>query len=474
MSEVLYRTRSCIIADGPDRLYVFTSGARNTVNAKGIAQIHAVLDAHLDEIIAENEIPAELSDDVARTVGRYLKVLVEAGALSLSDACNSKSGAALDTEHPDFADLIATRAHNEFSLNGLRVCLTIGHICDQNHTVRPDILVSCLDEECLLSALLTYSKTPPHGSIILLLMDSSQLSSIHRTLSLYIEWLCLLTADKTSSGSQLAVYRMDRDRWGLTRLFATATGEPWDRLGMSDALNLIQPANCEQLPLAVASAKWGSRAKSSTMYGLRYDETFREALLTSLLMNMEPCPRCDEAAAGLLDVLRKGSPGRGPAQSARTHIALLAFLIEQYLESTITPETRAFCDLLTEKSSDPDTIYLQKVLGMREPSAPSVLSCTELGLFAYETNHGRFISLIKEKALRDALLAAVFLSFRPDMAGLAVNSLIAEYAPYADAAQLQEAVDSSAAYLHLSVSDLPFRIERHSLWGLDRWSGVAL
>jgi hypothetical protein len=469
MFEILQRTRSCMVVEGPDRLHIFTPRGRNTVNAKGIAQIHTLMEAHLGQTIIESEITSGLSEDVGRTVRRYLETLVEAGALCPPGDLEESNVSTPVNERPDLGHLANGETHMELSLNGLRACITIGRVCDLDHAIPPDFRLSCVDEQSLLPVFSSYGNTAAPEAVVVVTMDSQLITEDIQLQC--IEWLSLLAADNTNLKSQFVIYRFDCESKELTRLFATAAGKPWSRLEISDALSLVRPANCDQLPLAVACAGWGTRPATSPMYSLRYDQVFRDVLLATLLVDVQfSCPEEDTAAP--LSANSRSYGGNGSIRSTSSYIPLLALLLEQYLGQAHVTQGGAPCDLLTEMSSDPDILYLQKALRMRESVAHAVLTHSDVGLFAYESDHGRFTSLIREKALRDALLTTVFHSYYPGMADRSVNALGSEYSPYADSTQLQQAIDASVASLHRGVSDFSFNIQHRAVFGLDTWVGI--
>ncbi len=437
------RESACIIPEAADVLHVFSPRGQTTIKAKNIRQIHETLYPHVRESICVSDFVAQMPDGSAETVYRYLEILQRAGALT------TVAGESRDCLYP-----LREFGLEEHSVQSSEVRLT------------PTMAIELVAAQNLAATLFNYGrKTPPERALIVG-RGTPPGASAQAIYHNYATWLRCAYA-QSGVDAEFAVFLTDEAELGLKRVFSTVANGAWDDVrGILDVAGIACIEDYDQLPLVVVRGSRNAERSGAVYFGLRFDNRMVEAILaTESHAYARPCSAAE---------VRSGSPALRGAAIGVDRDSVMALLMERHLDLNRSVHVATACDLLNENSHDRDTIYLQETLRLRWPTLGAVYREFENGLCSYQIGADTWSSIIKQKALRDALLTVAYSAYYSASSGDARNSLAADYSPYVNASQLRSLLRHHFERAERShcVPILAMRCE--SIFGLDVWIGELI
>jgi hypothetical protein len=422
------------------QLYVLNRRGVFTFRSKHIGRLHQALEQHLNGTLTEQSLLASVQAAQAPAVRSYLQKLREAGALT-GDSFESREDGAVTLEMlrnvlplagrhgPVCATVVAGRRRIFVALRGpLR--RSPGKYTSQ--------IVFCSAEE-IRKKLLALSHRRMHSHAITYVVDADDTELEQRLATAH--WLLNLEPLAAPEHSWFQVYM--RPGQGLTlekvlriRDFLRSEGN-----SIADRLQLIAPADVDQIPLVCLEAKHALFAVSAVRFGLD-DRAVRAELLREFVVR-----------ASLGDSVL-GGPVAGSLLALRAK-ALEAWAREHAVPRAAPTEV----DLLTEEYSHPDLKYLQSVLRLRRATIPATTFVSPEGFYVYRQGGASSASFLQWRAVRDLLLSVAWSLFYPDSSIAALPSNSDDFTSFAPLAQIRATVAAIETQLRESdkIRELVYR-----------------
>ena len=232
----------------------------------------------------------------------------------------------------------------------------------------------------------------------------------------YAKWLLSSPSARPSAGN-VRVFEFDPGRGTFQFAFDLPDRRRPSLRMLPDKLALISPADVNQAPLAVLTAAHRFWQGSVTLFGPQPDDALVEELTCRFLARAVQNagltgPAFEWFQLDLGSLARWVARGKSPLRTAGesgwissfSPLKLWAAILERHASVERRPAAHTV-DLLCEESSAAEVTYLKGLLRLRKPTVPAHLQVTAAGLYIYEAAHQTHSSFIREKALRDALLA---------------------------------------------------------------------
>ncbi|HEU4389215.1 MAG TPA: hypothetical protein VFV34_15540 [Blastocatellia bacterium] len=485
MGSVYYDPDSVIIPDD-GALYVINRTGISGLKSRNIDKVHGILKPHIDSAPDEDALLGAIPPSQRATLQTYLEGLYRLGAIRFSDR------AAPSDQDNKTASLLAAAlgqgARGSLTTCGQRVFVSLnGIIPSEIHSHDLCIFFAKPREVGRELVVMRRLRGKMQRSIVYVAVEGSEPTEGSATGRFnnrdYASWLLQSERQHSQDASAVRVYALNSTTGALTQLLSIDPTSSPEIQAIPQRLGLIQPAPVNQVPLVVATESHPLFDISRTLVGLRYEilceELLSEFIVESALSESSslhfarPEARTlgPEKAKALTPVVGQ-EPSRWRIARSLLHlrIGLLEECFARHWEAWLGQSSEV--DLLAEGNSHPEIEYLKSVLRLRVNRMPARLTETPDNLFVYQYSATFVFSLLRMKALRDVLLAAVLENFYPARpVDLAARQHTCDFASFADDATLRDLAEKSEPSMARVTDPRRFVYRKARRWGRTVWFG---
>jgi len=450
-----------------------------TIRARNIDRLHRVLQPYINGTHDEAALLMLLPQHLQSVTRDYLRKLEDANAI-VRESCFST-----DTSLPQYPACYVEKAGitDKLTLSGTeRKPSFVSFKGPVREMIVPGIRHLCFVTRKRMARELLRAGRRRHEMIYVGASRSNPNGKFFRPeleqCTVQARWLLSLRESADPTSQSACFYEWDNIEGSLQKVVEIASNDQAEISSIPRRIDLIHMVDVNQRPLVCLRAHQRFFPSEVLRFGVRYDSLWEELVLEFIAQILLDDRRSQRLSRGRTTVSgkRMGGNARLPVGNlsswavAPSQLTMRARALELHARQRSGKiQKEESVDVLTLQASHSEVTYLQKVLRLRFSSLAARLVTTADGYIYCEASGRRTCSLIREKALRDLLLALTWDAYYGSST-VAAPQLGYDFDSFVESPVLKELVRAKEAVL--SQSGMCTLLSFHTrAWGRRVWIG---